>query len=71
MIRNGLKVEDLPKLTAALLDLVASGALTTGEASALSTLAANHSKILELAELEKRISALENKGDKNGGNSHE
>lgn len=52
-------VDSLPKLTAALLEAVGSGELTAGEASALSTLVANHGKALELAELEKRISALE------------
>jgi hypothetical protein len=49
----------LPKLTAALLAAVSSGELTAGEAAGLSTLAANHGKALELAELEKRIAALE------------
>ena len=52
---------DLPKLTAALLAAVASGELTAGEAAGLSSLAANHGKALELAELEKRITALEAK----------
>lgn len=55
------EVADLPRLTAALLASVASGDLTIGEASALSTLVANHGKSLELVELEKRISALEGK----------
>lgn len=52
---------DLPKLTAALLAAVASGELTAGEAAGLSSLAANHGKALELAELERRITALEEK----------
>jgi hypothetical protein len=52
---------DLPKLTAALLAAVGKGEITAGEASALSALVANHGKALELAELEKRISALEGK----------
>lgn len=51
----------LPKLTAALMAAVGSGELTIGEAAGLSTLAANHGKALELADLEKRISALEGK----------
>lgn len=55
-------VDALPKLTAALLAAVGSGELTIGEASGLSTLVANHGKALELAELEKRIAALETKG---------
>ncbi|MDL2216971.1 DUF5681 domain-containing protein [Desulfovibrio sp. OttesenSCG-928-M14] len=50
---------DLPKLTEALLAAVGSGKLTIGEAAGLSTLAANHGKALECAELEKRIAALE------------
>ena len=54
-------VESLPALTTALLAAVSSGELTVGEASGLSTLVANHGKVLELAELEKRISALEGK----------
>lgn len=52
-------IDALPKLTAALLSAVSSGELTVGEASGLSTLVANHGKALELAELEKRICALE------------
>lgn len=52
-------VESLPGMTAALLREVAKGELTVGEASALSTLVANHGRALELVELEKRISALE------------
>jgi len=54
-------VDALPALTAALMSAVASGQLTIGEAAGLSTLAANHGKALELVELEKRISALEEK----------
>jgi hypothetical protein len=52
---------DLPQLTAALLAAVSQGELTAGEAGALSALAANHGKALELAELEKRITLLEKK----------
>jgi hypothetical protein len=52
---------DLPKLTAALLAAVGKGELTAGEASALSSLVSNHGKALELAELEKRVAALETK----------
>jgi hypothetical protein len=52
---------DLPKLTGALLAAVGKGELTAGEASALSALVANHGKALELADLEKRIAALETK----------
>ena len=51
----------LPRLTAALLEAVGKGELTPGEASSLASLVANHGKALELAELEKRISALEEK----------
>ena len=55
------KVEDLPKLTEALIAAVASGELLPGEAAGLSSLAANHAKALELTEIEKRISTLEKK----------
>ncbi|SBW05540.1 conserved hypothetical protein [uncultured delta proteobacterium] len=55
------QLEDLPKLTAALISAVGSGKLTAGEAAGLSSLAANHAKSIELVELEKRITALEGK----------
>ena len=55
------RVEDLPRLTEALISAVACGELTPGEAAGLSSLAANHAKALELTELEKRITALEGK----------
>ena len=55
------KVEDLPKLTEALIAAVACGELLPGEAAGLSSLAANHAKALELTEIEKRIAALEGK----------
>lgn len=61
-------VDSLPGLTAALLQAVSSGDLTVGEAAGLSSLVANHGKALELAELEKRIVALEGK---NGGKNCE
>jgi len=54
-------VESLPVLTATLLAAVSSGELTVGEASGLSTLVANYGRMLELAELEKRIAVLEKK----------
>jgi hypothetical protein len=54
-------VDELPKLTAALLTAVGKGELTAGEAAGLSTLAANHGKALELTVLEKRITLLEAK----------
>lgn len=54
-------VDALPQLTAALLAAVGSGELTAGEAAGLSSLVANHGRVLELAELEKRIAALEGK----------
>ena len=52
-------VESLPVLTATLLAAVSSGELTVGEASGLSTLVANYGKILEFADLERRIAILE------------
>ena len=54
-------VADLPKLTAAILKAVGEGKLEPGQAAALASLVANHGKLLELAELEQRISALEGK----------
>lgn len=50
---------DLPRLTSAILEAVGKGELDPGQAAALASLVANHSKALELAEIEKRISALE------------
>jgi hypothetical protein len=52
---------ELPRLTSALLAAVGRGELEPGQAAALASLVANHGKALELAELEKRISALEEK----------
>ena len=50
---------DLPQLTAAILDSVAAGRVTPGEGQALAALANAHAKTLEIAELEQRITALE------------
>ncbi|MBQ3059866.1 MAG: hypothetical protein IJD16_06090 [Desulfovibrio sp.] len=55
-------VADLPAFTAALLRAVAGGRLTVAEGNQLAALAGVHGKVLELSELERRISALE-KGD--------
>ena len=52
---------DLPRLTSAILEAVGNGELEPGQAAALASLVANHGKALELAELEKRIAALEEK----------
>ena len=52
---------ELPKLTSAILAAVGRGDLEAGQAAALAALVANHGKALELAELERRISALERK----------
>ncbi len=52
---------DMPSLTAAIIEAVASGELLPSQASALSSLVQNHAKALELTELEQRITALENK----------
>lgn len=52
-------VAELPRLTSAILAAVGRGDLEPGQAAALASLVANHGKTLELAELEKRISALE------------
>ena len=50
---------ELPLLTSAILNAVGRGELEPGQAAALASLVAAHGKVLELAELEKRISALE------------
>ena len=55
------QLEDLPKLTAALISAVGKGQLTASEAAGLSSLAANHAKSIELVEIEKRVAALEGK----------
>ncbi len=57
---------DLPQLTAAILDAVAAGRITPGEGQALAALANAHAKTLEIAELEQRITALEEKQGKGG-----
>ena len=57
---------DLPQLTTAILDAVAAGRITPGEGQALAALANAHAKTLEIAELEQRITALEEKQGKGG-----
>lgn len=49
----------LPRLTSAILESVAHGDLTPGEAQALASLVGSHGKALELAEMEDRLTALE------------
>ena len=53
-----VSAEDLPKLTAALLEAVGKGEITPGEASCLSVLVTNHARSLEMMDFEKRLSAL-------------
>lgn len=50
---------DLPRLTAAILQAVATGGLTPGEAEKVASLAVSHGRVLEVAGLEARIAALE------------
>ena len=50
---------DLPQLTRAVLDVVTAGRITPGEGQALAALVNAHAKTLEIAELEQRITALE------------
>ena len=50
---------DLPKLTAALLDAVGSGTLTPQEGNSLAALVTAHGRAVEVADLEGRITALE------------
>ena len=53
------KAEELPKLTAAILAAVGRGELDAAQAAAMASLVASHGKMLEQAELEERVSALE------------
>ena len=53
--------ENLPKLTASLLESVGNGELTPGEGAALASLISAHGKNLELCELARRVVALEEK----------
>jgi len=50
---------DLPAVTSAILEAVAGGSLTPSEAQALGGLVEVHRKAVELAEFERRLSALE------------
>ena len=52
-------VAGLPHLTSVILSAVGKGELETGQAAVLASLVTNYGKVLELAELEKRIKALE------------
>ena len=52
-------VSDMPKLTTWLLERVADGSLTMEDATKLASLADAHRKTLEVADLENRISKLE------------
>ena len=54
-----MNAEDLPKLTASLLEAVGQGEITPSEASVLSTLVTSHAKSLEMMDFEKRLTALE------------
>lgn len=50
---------DLPKLMARILDSVAKGRITPSEGQALAALVEGHRKALELADIEARLAALE------------
>lgn len=50
---------DLPRATAAVLQAMAQGELTPSEAATVVSSLAGHGKLVELAELEKRLSKLE------------
>jgi hypothetical protein len=52
-------VADLPKASAALLDAVASGELTPGEAAELGKLIEAHVKAIEVTDLQERLARLE------------
>jgi hypothetical protein len=55
---------DLPKATGVLLQAVAKGKLTPGEAHTLASILEAHRKTLEIADLESRIAALEERTKK-------
>ena len=57
-------VADLGLVTSALLEAAGQGVITPGEAQALGGLVEAHRKALELGEIERRIAALETKGQK-------
>lgn len=50
---------DLPAVTAAILNAVATGQITPGEGQSLTALVSAYGKAVEVADLEKRITALE------------
>jgi len=53
--------EDLAKALGAILEAVANGEITPGEGQALTDILAAYRKVLETADLEARVSALERK----------
>ena len=55
---------ELPKLTSAILAAVGRGELEPGQATALASLVNNYSETLRVAELERRISALEEENER-------
>lgn len=55
-------VEDAVEASAALLEAVAAGEVTPGEAGAVMTLLVAHKGIVEVGELERRVAELEQKG---------
>lgn len=55
-------VADLPKLTGALFQQVANGALTPSEAAEVSKLIEGHRRAIETADIEERLSRLEGVG---------
>lgn len=53
--------EDIPKVTARILEVVAEGTITPSEGQAVAGLVEYHRKAIEIAEIEQRLSALEAK----------
>ncbi len=54
-----VSASDLPAVTAAVIEAVAKGQLTPGEAQAVAGLVEAHRKSLEVCDIEKRLCALE------------
>ena len=59
-----MNAADLPRVTAAILQATASGVLAADEALKLSGVVTAHAKALELADLERRLEALEEQAEK-------
>jgi hypothetical protein len=59
-----MAVEDLPGVTSAVLEAVASGDMTPSEGEAVSRLVEVHRRAVEMADMEQRLAALEAKAER-------